>query len=361
MPWDYVAKVACEAGDSPTKLKTFYNLTLGLPFEVKVDVADLEVLLNRREDHLVRGHVPPQGLILTGYADVQMRGLWLEIIAHAPTREKWVVDAMYIDGDTSDPNGEAFQTLIRETVDREFPDAFGSMRKLDALGIDSGYRAHVVYAKVRASQRLHPLTGRDVILATKGLQGWGRPPLGQPVLVDINLSGKRIKQGVKVWGIGTWPLKAAHYTDLKIERPKGQHDYPPGYCHHGKWLDEVYFKQLTAESLQKFKTRVGTTGTRWVPHGPNHFLDCRVGNLALAEYLGLSSTTPQEWATLATMRGLPPELSTADLFTPARSKNVVEIAKADDAIAARKVADRSAPQELSEAARGWLDGYEVNI
>jgi len=46
--------------------------------------------------------------------------------------------SMYIDGDTSDPNGEAFQTLIRETVDREFPDAFGHIRRLDALGIDGG-------------------------------------------------------------------------------------------------------------------------------------------------------------------------------------------------------------------------------
>ena len=156
-------------------------------------------------------------------------------------------------------NGEAWQTLIRETVDREFPDAFGRMRKLDALGIDSGYRAHVVYAKVRQSQRLHPMTGRDIILATKGLQGWGRPPIGQPVLVDINLDGKKIKQGVKVWGIGTWPLKAAHYTDLNQERKADQLTYPSGYFHHGIWVDEVYFKQITAETLEKFKSRSGAT------------------------------------------------------------------------------------------------------
>jgi hypothetical protein len=35
------------------------------------------------------------------------------------------------------------------------------------------------------------------------------------------------------------------------------------------------------------------------------FLDCRVYNLALAEYLGLSSMTPDEWAVLARRHGLP--------------------------------------------------------
>lgn len=361
VPWDYVAKGACDAGTSSTKLKTFYNLTLGLPYEIKVSLVDTALLLSRREPDLKRGYIPPQGLIVTAYADVQMRGMWLSTVAHAPNREKWLVDAQYIDGDTADMNGEAWQTLIRETIDREFPDAFGGMRKLDALGIDSGYRTHVVYAKVRQSQRLHPMTGREVILATKGLQGWGRPPIGQPVLVDINLEGKKIKQGVKVWGIGTWPLKAAHYTDLNVEKPAEALIYPSGYFHHGMWVDEVYFKQVTAETLQKFKSRNGGTTSKWVPHGPNHFLDCSVGNHALFEYLGGSSSTPAQWAALAMARGLPPELSTVDLFTPQKSGNVVEIAKADEAIAKRKAAERKELPEMTDAARGWLDGYEVKL
>lgn len=363
VPWDAIAKAACDAGTNSTKLKTFYNLMLGLPFEIKLNVLEVDVLLARRESSLKRYAVPPQALILTGYLDVQMRGGWLQIMAHAPNREKWIIDAVYIDGDTAAMNGEFWQTAIRETVDREFPDAFGRMRKLDALGIDSGYRPHYVYSKVRQLQRLNPLSGREVILATKGLPGWGRPPLGQPVLVDINLDGKKIKQGVKVWGIGTWPLKAAHFTDLAIEMATGQLVYPDGYYHHGSWvgMDEVYFKQLTAETLQKFKSRTGSTVSKWVPHGPNHFLDCSVGNLAMFEYLGGSSTTPEEWASLAIIRGLPPELSTVDLFTPAKSGNLVEISKADEAIAQRKHAERTAEQPMTDAARGWLDGYEVKI
>ena len=316
VPWDAIAKVAVEAGTDPVKLKTFFNLDLGLPFEIKGDVPDHERLAERREPDLVRGHVPPQGLLLTAFADVQMRGIWLQVVAHTPNREKTPIETIYIDGDTADPNGPAFEGLRREVLAREYPDAFGGKRRIDVLGVDSGYRAHVVYAWVRANQQLHPFTGRELILATKGLDGWGRPALGQPTLVDIDLAGRKIKQGCKVWGIGTWPLKAAHYTDLNLVRAPDELLYPNGYWHHGSWLDENYFLQITAESLVEVKTRGGLK-REWKRHRPaNHFLDCCVGNMALAEYLGLSSTTPEQWAALAAVRGLPPELSVVDLFTP---------------------------------------------
>ena len=56
--------------------------------------------MERREEGLKRGHIPPRGLILVGAADVQKRGIYLEVVAFAETRESWVVDADYIDGDT---------------------------------------------------------------------------------------------------------------------------------------------------------------------------------------------------------------------------------------------------------------------
>ena len=46
----------------------------------------------------------------------------------------------------------------------------------------------------------------------------------------------------------------------------------------------------------------------------NHLLDCRIYNLALAEFLGLSSITPEEWAGLAKRRGMPS--GEANLFRP---------------------------------------------
>jgi hypothetical protein len=41
---------------------------------------------------------------------------------------------------TESVDGEAFQRLVG-VLHRQYPDAFGGVRMLDALGVDSGYRA----------------------------------------------------------------------------------------------------------------------------------------------------------------------------------------------------------------------------
>lgn len=351
------------AARTETEKKAFFNLVLGLPYKFRGDAPEWELLQKRVEPHLKRGHVPPNGLLLVGYADVQMRGLWLNIVAYAPNGESWDVDALYIDGDTSKADGHAFQQLRKETIDREFPDAFGRKRKLDAMGVDSGFRAHIVYTWVRRHQQVHPISGRDVILATKGLPGWGRPALGQPSLVDIDLDGKKIKQGAKVWGIGTWSLKATLYSDLRQTIPEAPAEPipPDGYCHFGRWNDEVYFKQLTAEQLEDVKHRGRVTHQKWVKLRENHFHDCRVGARALAEYLGLGSTTPEEWAALARARNLPDELSQVTLFTP---RQIAPTVDAKDAAAAEQKAkdlEREPERPISDAGVDWLAGYNVKF
>ncbi len=317
VPWAKVAERFVNAADNPDKLKTFYNLTLGLPFEVKGDAPDHVRLMERREDAPPRGHIPPNGLILVAAADVQMRGIWVSIKAFAPDRQSWVVDAFYVDGSTETPgslhdapdSGNAFSSLLHKTIAREFPDAFGRMRPLDALGIDSGYRSHVVYATVRANQRLHPNTGHDILYALDGRDGWGKPPLGTPSLVDIDLAGHRSKKGVKVWPVGTWPLKGVWYADLRKDGLRaGAEVDPGGYCHFGTWLDENFFRQITAEYLAE-ETYRGRARKVWkirASERDNHQLDNAVYCLALAEHLGLSILTPAEWAQLARERGMPP-------------------------------------------------------
>ena len=104
MPWDEIAKASIAAGDDPARLKTFWNLWLGLPYEFKGDAPDHVRLMERREDAPPRGHVPPKGLLLVAAADVQMRGIWVEVLAIAPDRQTWVVDAFYCDGSTEAPD-----------------------------------------------------------------------------------------------------------------------------------------------------------------------------------------------------------------------------------------------------------------
>lgn len=317
MGYEAIARDWLAARRKPGGLDDFTKLVLGLPYKVRADVPDYKRLLDRRETHLKRGHIPDDALLLTAAADVQMRGIWLEIVAWTKDGRSYLVDAIYLGGDTESPNGPVFEQLRRETLDRQFPDAFGGTRRIDALAVDSGYRSNVVYSWVRLNQQVHPDTGRDLVLAIKGLQGWGKPAIGTPSLQDIDLGGKKLAQGAKVWPVGTWPLKMSLYLDLGKQRLGETIDKAPsGYCHFGGWVDEQYFQQLCAAHLEDFKVRGLPGGKRWVDLRENHFLDCRVYNIALAEYLGRSIMTDAEWAALARHRGVPPAQTEQTLFTP---------------------------------------------
>jgi phage terminase large subunit GpA-like protein len=246
VPWAKIAAEHVAAGDDPTRLKTFQNLWLGLPFEMKGDAPSIEILMLRREEGLDRGRIPPRGLLLVASADVQAQGIWVEVIAVDRTRETWVVEAMFLSGATESPDGEAFTALRERVLDREWPDAFGRTRKLDALGVDSGFRASVVYSWARAHQRHNPMAkGAHVVLPLKGSTGWDRPAIGMPSAVDIDFGGRRVRRGAQVRAVGIDGIKAVFADDLAKEGIKsGKPSNAEGYCHFPDWLDETYFKQL---------------------------------------------------------------------------------------------------------------------
>lgn len=318
MGYEAIARDFIDARRKPGGLDDFTKLTLGLPYKVRADVPDYKRLLDRREAHLQRGHIPHDALLITAAADVQMRGIWLEIVAWTKDRRSYLVDALHISGDTESATSPVFEQLRRETLERRFPDAFGSQRRIDCLAVDSGYRSNVVYSWVRLNQQVHPDTGREMLLAIKGDKGWGKAPIGQPRLQDIDLGGQKIRQGVKLWAIGTWPLKTSLYLDLAKQRlGETVAEVPDGYCHFGGWVDEQYFQQLCASHLEDIKVRGLPAGKRWVDLRENHFLDTRVYNIALAEHLGMSMMTAAEWAALARQRGVPEEVTRRDLFIAA--------------------------------------------
>lgn len=350
VPFDKIASRFIGAEGDPMKMKAFYNLTLGLAYEMKGDAPDHVRLMERRDKGLQRGRIPARGLVLTGAADVQMNGIWYEIIAWASNRENWTVDAGYIAGATDDPHGGAFVRL-EEIRQQQWPDAFGGARTVDSFGVDSGYRSHVVYTWVRGKAATFALDGRD---------GWSKPAIGAPSPVDINFNGQRIRRGAMVWGVGTWPLKGVIYADLRKEGvAAGKEVDPAGYCHFGDWIDEVYFRQITSEYLTNENYR-GRVRRVWkVRNGEeNHLFDCRVYNYALADYLGVSRMTADQWAVLASRRGVPQEIANPDMFAP----EPVRVASAAPVVtkpSPMEAAPRPMPQEDEDTwisnATGWWD------
>jgi phage terminase large subunit GpA-like protein len=309
VPWDAVAErwINVQALNDQSELKTFWNLTRGEAYEVRGDTPDYLRLIERREEY-PRGRIPPGPLLLTIAADVQMRGIYVEVVAHAHDRQSWVIHADYLDGATTAADQGAFAALS-ELWHRAWPDGYGNEWRADEFGIDSGYRTDIVYEWTRR----HPGSK-----ALKGVDGWGKVPLGVAVDVDISYAGRRMKGGAKVRAVGTWVMKSAFYADLALT---GSSDgsavtYPPGYCHFGAFLDENYFKQLTSEYLEE-ETYRGRPRKVWKlgNNRENHFLDARVYNRALANAY-LTTYTADDWARAAKERGIPEDMQKPDLFAP---------------------------------------------
>ncbi|WP_051086631.1 terminase gpA endonuclease subunit [Methylobacterium sp. WSM2598] len=241
MSYEAIAEdtISAERGNERDR-KDFTNLVLGRAYRFRGDAPDHRRLMERREAGLRRYHVPARGLLLCSAADVQMRGIWYEVAAFAPNGESWLIDCGYLEGDTEHPRNPVFRALRAATIDRAFPDAFGGTRRVDALAIDSGYRAHAVYAWVGAAQGINPLTGRDLVLAVKGVDGWDPPPIGTPSPVDIDLDGRKQRQGAKIWPVGTWSLKSSFYTNLhKLGIRSGEPADPPLLSRSGSDTVEV--------------------------------------------------------------------------------------------------------------------------
>ncbi len=346
MSYEAIAEDALKARSSEKDMKDFHNLVLGLPYKYKGDAPDWERIFERREDY-PRGRIPAEGLIITCFVDVQHYGLYYEVMAWAPDKRSWTVDIGLIGGDTTDHRRGAWAQLT-EVYERRYEDPWGNRRGIDRMGVDAGDggRSNQVYAWT--AQRLNAM-------AMKGEDGWSHPAISSAAkLVDFSLDeGQPVKNGARLWKTGTWSLKRELYDNLRKPRLTEGGQLNPGFCHFGLWLDQSYFKQLTAEYLDDIIVKGRVTGRRWVKRGENHYLDCRIGNMALAEHLGLSDISPDQWRALAAHYGVPSEALQPDLFTPPPLRARGETVTADPAATANETPD---PAPHRSETHGWFAG-----
>lgn len=317
--------------------KNYTNLILALPYAQKGNAPDWQRLMERRED-IDQGVVPEQGLIVTAGADVHHDNIIVEVVAFAEDRQTWSITVEHLDGPTDNVNEGAWLKL-EEVLRREFVDAFGQARCIEALAVDSG-------DGLRATQVYSWCAGRPNAYAIKGRHGRGVPAIGQPSKVSIRKSGKRARIGsAKVWPVGTWALKGELMSNLhKIGMSAGEIADPPGYCHFGKWHDEEYFKQLTAEVVVRRMVK-GKLFEEWQKlRRANHWLDARIYAMAMAELLGLSKLTRDGWAALRAR--IIPSMP-LDLLTPP------PLVLADVAPGVSNVPKQTMPAAPAQTSTGW--------
>ena len=271
--------------------KGIYNLVLGLPAKEKGNAPDHERLMERRENY-AEGVVPADGLIVVAGADIQHNGIWCETVCFAEDRQSWSLVVRFFEGPTDNPEEGAWPKLDA-FYRRALTDVFGQERRIEAIAVDGSDGG-------RTNQVLEWCRRRPGAYAIKGVGGRGVPAISVPSNRSVTKRGKRRKFGAsKLWPIGTWGLKSEFMANLhKTGLAAGQPADPPGYCHFGTFLPKEYFLQITAESFVAELVR-GRFKEEWRRLRPdNHLLDCRVYAMAMAEHLGLTRMTADEWARL---------------------------------------------------------------
>lgn len=262
-------------------LRVFINTRLAESFEERGEAPDWERLYGRREDY-PKGVVPERGLLLTAGVDVQQDRLEYEVVAWGKGLESWSVEYGIIPGSYED---EKTWQKLDALIGRDWEHALGGRFRIRLTAIDSGYASSEVYRYGRRH-------GSDRVMVVKGMDAVNNV-IGVPKAQDVDIGGKKVKDGVYLWGVGSSYVKKELYAWLRLER---KDDEPlPGYMHFPDY-DERYFQMLTAEELRRSKNRRGYWVYQFVKiRTHNEALDIRVYARAAAASLGIERFTEVAW------------------------------------------------------------------
>jgi phage terminase large subunit GpA-like protein len=288
--WGEAAQLFLECKGNAEKLRGFVNTVLGECWVEKGDAPEWEKLFHMRESYPI-GVVPPGGAFLTAGVDIQKDRIEYEVVAWGRGKESWSVTYEVIYGDTAT---EAPWLELDKLVGKEFPTAAGAYMGLRAIGVDTGFQTQAVYDWVRK----HPPTK---VFAVKGQDGIPTA-VGTAKLIDINIKGRKIKRGIRLWPVGSSVIKSEIYAYLRLERPTDPSTpFPAGFCHFPEYGEE-FFKMLTAEQIE-VRIVKGYRKFLWAKiRDRNEALDTRVYARAAAAIVGLDRFTEKDWSAM----GAPP-------------------------------------------------------
>ena len=263
-PWVNLHKLVeefLEAHENKDKkgLMEFVNLKLGEPWEENTSDANLwERLLFRREYYPVAGVLPQGVLVLTMGVDVQRDRLEATIYGWGKGKESWGIEHHILFGA---PDEEHTWEQLDELLRKEFIMPNGNKITVSCTCVDSGdgaYTSYVYrYTRQREMMRVFSIKGR----------GGANVPF-------INNPSKNNNAGAILIPLGVDAGKSLLMSRLHIEQEG------PNYVHFSQRLEdgfgEEFFKQLTAESLEK-KFDKGRLILRWNKvRERNEALDCAV-------------------------------------------------------------------------------------
>lgn len=291
--WHDAVQQWLDAQGKPEELRGFINTVLGETWKDKSDAPDWNRLYERREPYKT-GEIPSKSVVfLTAGVDVQKDRLEVEVVGWGKNKESWSIDHIVIPGDTS---LEITWQGVDELLGKVWKHESGLSFSIKMLAVDSGFNTQHVYNWTRK----HPM---NRVMAVKGIDQ-ATLLVGISSAVDVNLAGKRIRRGAKVWPLGVSIAKGELYSWLKQNKPVDGQKFPIGYCHFPEYGDE-YFKQLTSEQLVVRIVR-GRRKYDWEKtRERNEALDCRIYARAAASAVGMDRFNDEHWEYLQGLQGEP--------------------------------------------------------
>ena len=292
--WADIARDKESAKGSDEAERAFRNIVLGETWVETGEAPDWQRLYDRRE-RWAPGTVPNGGLFLTAGADVQKDRIEVDVWAWGRGLESWLIDHMVIEGGPE--RAEPWAALDR-LLGQVWPHEGGAHIGLAKLAIDTRYAELQVYGWARR-------VGLAQVAPVTGNKGFNQAsPVSGPTHVDASDGGKRLRRGVRRYGVAVSTFKAETYRFLRLERPTeeeraGGKVYPPGTVHLPHWVEDEWLKQFVAEQLVTVRTRRGFPRLEWQKlRERNEALDCRVYARAAAWIAGADRFPERRWRRL---------------------------------------------------------------
>lgn len=308
-PWVTFGKRASDwikavASGDPERIRGVINTAFGELYRVGGEAPSWE-RVRERCGRYKDGEVPDEAHTLTGFVDVQKDRLIYLVRAWGHGMKSWRIEAAEIWGDTE---LEEVWERLAELRDRRFGER---ELRIKRLGIDSGYRPGD--ARRTPDNRIYEFCRRfkGWALPTKGHNQMDKPL--KPVLIDVTVRGKTVKNGLQLWHMDSDFFKSWVYA--RFEWPADQ----PGGWYVPSDVNDDYCQQVTAEA----RVLKPSGHAVWIRvRKENHYLDCEAGVVAIAYSIGLHTRvrpTPkaaEQAADAQTVAGAP--MPSAHKTPPAR-------------------------------------------
>jgi phage terminase large subunit GpA-like protein len=282
------ASKAWEQGNRVPMIQ-WVNETKGETYEDDGDKADVNALHARaKESNYLMRALPWGCFILGAGVDVQDDRFEITVWGAGRGEEMFAIDYRVID---ANPALMSEWDRLWHELQLQYRHVGGAWLGLSGAAVDTGgHFTHQAYAFAAKYQALHP---EFRLYATKGSSEEGQPIKARSAKwMDINLHGRVIKKGVKLWIVGTDTAKDLLYGRFKVTQPG------PGYVHFAKDLPREWFEHFGNEKRLPYTVN-GRTVFRWVHlRGRNEAIDTTVLALFVFEALNIAKFDERQWMQL---------------------------------------------------------------